>query len=85
MRIVTEISELELIFAEWSSSFRLIDSSNFQRADAALLSRSSRSLGVNVICFSPQYAEWLPELSQGDIIVLHALKVNMSFKCYRGR
>jgi hypothetical protein len=78
--IVSYLYEIDLLLsllllAGFSLSIRLIDQSNFHPKDFNLA-----RVGVSVNCFSPRYEEWLPRVSEGSVIALHAMKVrNFSY------
>ncbi|KAH7923468.1 hypothetical protein BV22DRAFT_1068672 [Leucogyrophana mollusca] len=55
---------------EWGRSFDLVDPSN---VDAESTYFDCTGLAVN--CFQKKYAEWLPSVKQGDIVILRKLRI----------
>ncbi|KAI6045564.1 hypothetical protein EDC04DRAFT_3136891 [Pisolithus marmoratus] len=54
---------------EWSRSFTIVDPS--------ITSSSSLSaVGVGVTCFQKTYVEWLPQVAEGDVVMLRKLKIS---------
>ncbi|KAF9246398.1 hypothetical protein BU15DRAFT_39557 [Melanogaster broomeanus] len=51
---------------EWSCYFRMVDPSTVGAISEA----------IGVTCFQKKYLEWLPQVKEGDVVILRKLKIN---------
>ncbi|KAI6036462.1 hypothetical protein BKA83DRAFT_26059 [Pisolithus microcarpus] len=54
---------------EWSRSFTVVDPS-------IASGNGFSAVGVGVTCFQKTYVEWLPQVAEGDVVILRKLKIS---------
>ncbi|KAI6109680.1 hypothetical protein F5141DRAFT_1116076 [Pisolithus sp. B1] len=54
---------------EWSRSFTIVDPS-------IASGNGLSAVGVGVTCFQKTYVEWLPQVAEGDVVILRKLKIS---------